>query len=148
MSFVTPRAHMEETGSIELDETHWPLAISTLTGRPTTEMVESYIVRLTKMHMRGERFVCLIFIRLSRPDFAHVTRLGAWTKQNQELSRQWNAGSAIVLGSPAMRFIMSAFYLVAVPPSPTSVFEDEDKAKAWLRRRLTEEKIRIPQYLR
>ncbi len=138
---------MEEAGSIELDESHWPLAISTLVGRPTTEMVEAYVGQLTRMHMRGERFVCLIFIRLSRPDFAHVTRLGAWTKQNQELSRQWNVGSAIVLGSPAMRFIMSAFYLVAVPPSPTSVFEEPEKAKAWLRRRLTEEKIRIPQYL-
>ena len=60
----------------------------------------------------------------------------------------WNAGSAIVLGSPAMRFIMSAFYLVAVPPSPTSLFEEAEKAKAWLRRRLSEEKMRVPEYLR
>jgi hypothetical protein len=76
-----------------------------------------------------------------------VARLGSWAKQNQELSRQWNAGSAIILGSPAMRFIMSAFYLVAVPPSPTAVFEEPEQAKTWLRRRMTEEKMRVPEFL-
>jgi hypothetical protein len=138
---------MEETGSIELDESHWPLVISTLVGRPTTEIVEAFIENLTRVHTKNERFVSLTFMRLSRPDFAHVARLGAWAKHNQELSRRWNAGSAIVLGSPAMRFIMSAFYLVAVPPSPIAVFEEPEQAKAWLRRRLTEEKMRVPDYL-
>jgi hypothetical protein len=138
---------MEETGSIELDESHWPLVIHTLVGRPTTEIVEAFIKRLDKIHAKNERFACLIFIRLNRPDFAHVARLGSWAKQNQELSRRWNAGSAIVLGSPAMRFIMSAFYLVAVPPSPIVVFEEPEQAKSWLRRRMTEEKMRVPPYL-
>jgi hypothetical protein len=110
-------------------------------------MVETLIGALDRIHAKNERFVCLIFIRLSRPDFAHVTRLGSWTKHNQELSRRWNAGSAIVLGSAAMRFIMSAFYLVAVPPSPIVVFEEPEQAKTWLRRRMTEEKLRIPEYL-
>jgi hypothetical protein len=138
---------MEEPGSIEIDESHWPLVIHTLVGRPTTEMVEALIGRLDKIHAKNQRFVCLINIRLNRPDFAHVARLGSWTKSNQELSRRWNAGSAIVLGSPAMRFIMSAFYLVAVPPSPIKVFEEPEQAKTWLRLRMTEEKMRVPEYL-
>ncbi len=132
---------------IHLDKTHWPLAVATLEGRPTADDLESFLRGLDDIHSKGERFFMLTHMRVYRPDMSQVTRMGAWAKNNQERTRRWCAGSAIVLGSPTMRFVISAFYLIAVPPCPMTLFDDPMGARSWLRQKMGEEKMPIPEYL-
>jgi hypothetical protein len=133
---------------IRVDDTQWPLVIITFEGRSDRAALDAWLSRMDEVHSRGKRFVMIAHIQLHSPDFSHIARMGAWTNANKERTRKWCGGVAVVLASPAYRFLVSAYYLVVAPACPMSVFDDAPSAKAWLRQRLVEERLAIPQYLK
>jgi hypothetical protein len=137
----------ESTPSIRVDDTHWPLAICAFEGTPSAEEVDAWLTQMSALHARGDRFVMLTDVAAGRPDFAHVRRIGAWTKRNLDVVRATCAGIAVILESPAQRFLVSAFYLVVTPPCPMTVFDDRPPAAAWLKKRLESEGLAVPAYL-
>jgi hypothetical protein len=135
------------TASILVDDTHWPLATCSFRGTPTADQVDAWLAQMSALHARGDRFVFLVDIATGRPDFGHVRRIGSWAQKNVALVRATCAGTAVILESPAQRFLISAFYLVVTPPSPMSVFDDRPPAAAWLAKKLEAEGLAVPPYL-
>jgi hypothetical protein len=141
-----PSAH-DSTASIRVDDTHWPLALCTFRGTPSGEDVDAWLAQMSALHARDGRFVLLADIAPDRPELGHVQRIGAWAKKNRDLTRAKCAGIAVVLRSPAQRFLISAFYLVVTPPCPMSAFDDEQPAAVWLRKQLELDGLAVPSYL-
>jgi hypothetical protein len=141
-----PSAH-EATSSIRVDDTHWPLVLSSFLGTPTSDEVDAWLIQMSAVYARDGRFVLLADIAPARPDLGHVQRIGAWSKKHRDLTRAKCAGVAVVLRSPALRFVISAFYLVVTLPCPMVVFDDEPPAAVWLRRQLELDGLPVPPYL-
>jgi hypothetical protein len=129
---------------MHVDDAHWPVVVATYEGQQTDDDVEHYIRRMDEVHARGEPFVALTIVRAYAANFAHVKRLGAWTKANDNNLNQLCRGAATVLPSSTARFLISSYFLVFVPPFPMVAFDDVSPAVAWVRRRLVEVGLPVP----
>jgi hypothetical protein len=132
------------TRAMHVDDSHWPVVLGTYDGQQTDDDVEHYIRRMDEMYARRQAFVALTIVRAYAGNFAHVKRLGAWTKANSEASGEWCKGGAVVLPSSAARFLISSFFLVFVPPFPLVAFDDVAPAVAWVRKRLVVVGLPVP----
>jgi hypothetical protein len=137
----------KSVSSIRVDDTHWPLALCTFQGTPGGDEVDSWLAQMGALFARGKRFVLLADVATSRPDLAHLRGIGAWAQKNRASIRATCRGVAVIVKSPWQRFLISAFYLVAPPPCPMSVFDDRRSAVTWLRERLEEDGLAVPRYL-
>jgi hypothetical protein len=129
---------------MHVDVAHWPVVVATYDGQQTDEDVEHYIRRMDEVHARGEPFVALTIVHEYAANFAHVKRLGAWTKETQKNFAHLCKGAATVLPSAPARFLISSFFLIFVPPFPMVAFDEVPPAVAWVRQRLAEAGLPVP----
>jgi hypothetical protein len=130
--------------SIVVDDSHWPVVVSTHDGRQTSADVEHFIQSIDQAHDRRQPFVVLAVVRRFESDLSHVKRLGTWGKNRSHVHSEMCKGVAIVLTSSSARFLVSSFFLIFVPPFPFVSFDDVGPAVAWLRRRLVEVGLPVP----
>jgi hypothetical protein len=130
--------------SIEVDDSHWPVVVSTHDGQQTNADVEHFIECIDRAHDRREPFVVLALVRRFDSNLSHVKRLGTWGKNRSHVHSEMCKGVALVLPSSAARFLVSSFFLIFVPPFPFDSFDDVRPAVAWLRRRLVDVGLPVP----
>jgi hypothetical protein len=131
---------------MELDDSHWPLVVQTFDGQQTDEDVEYFLKRREEICARARPFVVLTYIGDYALNLGHVARLGEALKGDVR-ARELCKGSAILAPSPSFRFVLSSFYLITKIPFPHIVCEDEATAETWLRQRLFEERLPLPDRL-
>jgi hypothetical protein len=131
---------------MDIDDRHWPLVVQTFDGLNTDEDVESFLARKARIYERGAPFVTLTYIGAYAWNVAHVQRMGEAMKSEPQ-SRALCRGCAIIAPSPSFRFVISSFYLIARIPYPHVVCDDLASAESWLRQRLRESHLPIPEYL-
>jgi hypothetical protein len=133
---------------ITVDDTQWPLVVYTFDGDQTDGDIESFLARVGEIHARREPFVTITVIRRYVPNFAHVTRVSLWMKDEREVLRRWCQANAVVTVSAAFRFIISAYRMLANPPNAIVVFDSLPAAEVWMAQRMKQDGLPVPARLR
>ena len=86
---------------------------------------------------RGELFGMITDGRLApAPTALQRKRLAEDAKRNEARLARHMVASAVVVGSPLMKAIVTAVNWLAPPPYPVQVFTDVAPAEVWVRERL------------
>jgi hypothetical protein len=59
-------------------------------------------------------------------------RQGEWLKEHKEVISLYSAGTAIVMTSSVLRFVLATIYLIQPPFVPTEIFATMEQATAWV----------------
>lgn len=133
------------TPEIRIDDRYWPLVVVTFEGAATATSFARFLARMDSYLEKKERHLYLLDGRdgamMGAPERAAQ---GAWLKKNKEELKRYSAGTALVVRSAAVRFVLSAMYLVQAPVTPTETFHTVDDAYAWLEKCAKREGIRLP----
>lgn len=132
-------------GNIRLDDRLWPLVVVVYEGAPTKGVFERYLADMERCFARAEKHGYLLDGRegaMLGPD--ERAAQGAWLKRHKDAARRYSVGTALVVRSAAVRFMLSAIYLVQKPVSPTETFANVDDAHAWLGSVFDGHGLRIP----
>jgi hypothetical protein len=133
-----------EMGAIQLDTTHWPLAVFTCDGKQTDDDVTSFLADLEQLIGREQPYLVRMEVRSYDANFAHVRRIGLWTKDRFEASRRHLAASALVVESEAFRMLLATFFLVVKMPVPFTCVTSREAADAWLREQADKAGLSLP----
>jgi hypothetical protein len=114
-----------------------PSAVITCEGVMDQDDTRRFIDTLDAVLRRNERYVTVFdSTKLSSFRMPDRDKIVQWLHENDaELKKLW-LGSAVVLSSPALRFVISTVLLVSRPPAPIKVFGSSSEAMAWARARL------------
>ncbi len=123
--------------NIRTDKSQWPIIVHTSEGVMGPEDTRVLLDELDQIMARKERHVCVFdSTRLSKFQIGDRDRIVKWMKDNDAALRLYSAGTAAVLASGALRFVISSVLLVYRPASPIKCFAELDPAFAWARERL------------
>jgi hypothetical protein len=131
-------------GAIQLDTTRWPLAHFTCDGKQTDDDVTTFLGDLEKLLGRAQPYLVMMEVRSYDANFGHIKRIGLWTKERFELSKQHLAATALVVDSEAFRMLLATFFLVVKMPVPFTCVTSRAEADAWLREQATKAGLRLP----
>lgn len=127
------------SGTFNLDESRWPIAVLTVEGSLDDAQVDAYVAAGTALLERGEPYVTIIDIRRMGTVSAYSrARQKQWATHYREKLKAWCLGSAFVITSPVLRFVTMTVLLVAPLPMPYSVCKDLDEAMGWAEKRAKE----------
>jgi hypothetical protein len=133
------------TGDIRFDDRHWPLVIVTFRGAAPRPVFDAYLQRMEDYLARAERHCYLLDARegamLGHPE---RSAQGEWLKRHSAELERWSVGTGLVVRSAAVRFVLSAIYLIQAPLTPTETFNTVDDAHRWLQGLMMKEGRRIP----
>jgi hypothetical protein len=133
------------TGTIDIDERHWPLVIITFDGAASGEPFQRYLAGMSQLLARRQPHGYLLDGRQGAMMGPTERALqGEWLKKNKVELKQYSRATALVLRSAAVRFVLSAIYLIQSPVVPTETFGTVDEAHAWLGERFSAEGLRLP----
>ncbi|MCC6875996.1 MAG: hypothetical protein IT378_16935 [Sandaracinaceae bacterium] len=122
-----------------LDE--WPIVVHTTVGIPSEQDVRAFVERADALLLRRERHV-VVFDNSQAGRVPSYLRDASteWLARNRDALERHCAGSALVLRSPALRFVMSTVLLVSSHAVIKEVFGTREEAMAWARRTLAQQK--------
>lgn len=123
--------------SLTTDLSEWPVVVHTTVGIPSMADVEAFIERADEILARRQKHAVVFDNRLSGrvPSYMRQ-RCFEWVKANRGELEQWCAGTALVVQSPALRFLMTTLMLVTAHSLVQEVFKDRESAVEWARRRV------------
>lgn len=131
-------------GDIRVDDRHWPLVVVTFEGAAPRPVFDRFLAQMASFLARKERHCYLLDGREGAMlGTAERSAQGAWLKQNRDALARYSAGTALVIRSAAVRFVLTAIYLIQSPIAPTETFGTVDEAHAWLRSTMAKEGVRI-----
>lgn len=135
----------ENTGSIQIDESRWPLVLITFQGVPSDEVFDEYLAGMRRLLDKKEKHVYLLDGRkgglLSREQ---RIKQGRWLKENKEDIVLYSLGAAVVLNSAVLRFVLTTIFLIQSPLAPQVVVSTMEEGRAWTAERLWIAGLKIP----
>jgi hypothetical protein len=132
-------------GSIRLDDRHWPLVLIVYEGAPSKAVFARYLAEMERCFARREKHGYLLDGREGAMLGAEERNTqGAWLKTHRDVLRTYSVGTGLVVRSAAVRFLISAIYLIQTPVSPTETFGSVDDAHAWLGKIFDQHGLRLP----
>ena len=123
---------------MRVDDRRFPLVYAIMDGKQTDEDLEYYLGQLDALNRRGEPFALVTKISDYAPVLDHARRFGQWSKDNEETTAKYCVGASAVIPSDLIRFMFSAFYLVAKVRFPFVVCKTVEEAEAFCEARLAE----------
>jgi hypothetical protein len=114
----------------------WPLLLLTQQGKTCDRSMESYLLELDSLRLRGRMFAIVLDLRSGEPfSFAQRARQNRWLDEHPEhLNRL--LGIAFVESSWMMRGAMRAAFLARPPTFPFLVTSDIEEGSEWAEARL------------
>jgi hypothetical protein len=119
---------------IIVDDSHWPLVVSTFGGTVTLRELDHYLEGMGSLLASGERSIALVVAEELQPfEFASIRRLALWSQANDPRIRAQSIGVAFVLPSLMTRGLLRAVLWMHPMPQPHAVFSTIEEAMAWVR---------------
>jgi hypothetical protein len=133
-------------GSIRVDDSRFPLVVTTFDGPVSDAEFEDYLQATTKKTLaRQTRNVVIVDASgATRPPASQRKRQAEWLNENQALLKQYNLGTVFVISSALIRGGLTAIFWLAPMPSPTTVLATYSQAVAWAFERLRAAGIQPP----
>jgi hypothetical protein len=117
-----------------IDESNFPMIRIRFTGHKSTDFnFQNYLDETRACYRFGEK-IAIIFdaSRASIPGFAHQKMQANWLKENENLMKDFCAGTAYVIPNSAIRAILRMIFSLQKQPVPFKVFEKEIDAEEWV----------------
>ena len=123
---------------INFDISRWPIIVVTPVGNVTDQSLIDFMDSYMPFVMRKqERYAVVNDLRQqNNMTVKQRRRLTSLMKENEEFLNKYNAGTALVFTSPALKGILQAVFWIFKPDRPIEVFSDLDKALAWAESKL------------
>ena len=118
-----------------IDESLFPIVRIGFTGSKSTDQNFQSYLNQTKACYRHEKKLTLIFdaSNATIPKLSHQKMQANWLKENEELMRNFCAGTAYVIPNAAIRGILKMIFSFQKQPVPYKIFETEPEALAWVK---------------
>lgn len=114
--------------------------IVTFDGAAPRPVFDRFLVKMESYLLRKERHFYLLDGREGAMlGSAERAAQGEWLKRHKPELQRYSAATALVVRSAAVRFMLTAIYLIQAPMIPTETFNTVDDAYAWLRARAEKE---------
>ncbi|QRN97901.1 hypothetical protein JRI60_02115 [Archangium violaceum] len=134
-----PQAPGNESSSVLLDESLWPLVVVRIGRTVTTEDFEAYLSTRSAYLRREEPHLCIFDARqVHMPTAQMRQRYTDWLRDNALQLRHWMLGSAYIIESPAVRMMMSVIRHFAAMTTPFVVTATLTPAVSWAAERFQE----------
>ncbi|MEW5850924.1 MAG: STAS/SEC14 domain-containing protein [Myxococcota bacterium] len=124
-------------GYHHFDTAQWPLAIVTLTGKPTDEQFAAYVRDLSALVKRpGPSAIVVDATQAPQLSPGQRESMGKAIKDHAEDLQLNVRGVAYVFSSALQRFVLSSIFLVGGFPTAHTVVSTREEALAWCRERI------------
>jgi hypothetical protein len=121
------------------DDSRWPRLYLRLAGTLSSQGHEECLAQLSGYLRRGERFVSIVDLtRVGLVPLEQRWRQVEWFEEHEQLMRETNVGTAIILTSPLVRLSISAILYFKRLPLPLAMVATPAEAEAWADARLKE----------
>ncbi|HEY8431226.1 MAG TPA: hypothetical protein VIL20_22760 [Sandaracinaceae bacterium] len=125
------------SGSLTTDESRWPIVIHTTIGVPSEAEVEAFMRRADEILARRAVHAVVFDNSQAGPVPGYMRRSTVeWLSRNREELERYCVGTALVIRSAALRFLMTTVMLVSSHRLEQEVFASLDPAIAWCEQRL------------
>ncbi len=118
-----------------IDESSFPIVSVEFTGSKSTDQnFQSYLDQI-KACYRNKKQLAIIFdaSNASIPGLAHQKMQANWLKENEELMKNFCAGTAYVIPNAAIRGILKMIFSFQKQPVPYKIFEAKQEASNWVK---------------
>ncbi len=130
-------------GTIEIDDSRWPLMWVRFMGAPTDEEFQGYLDTYDTILLRGQRYVILLStdpdMPMTKP--RHAKMQAAWLKERAPELTRLCMGCAFSLPAPVARGVLRAILGIQRLPMPYEVFRDDASAIAWCEEALRRDRM-------
>jgi hypothetical protein len=132
----------------EWNNEYLPVGVYWLYGEITADDIRSYLGEMANRFSRGElRATIVVVDELQKPDRRLLKEFSTFMNEKRELLGRCSLGSATVLRSPLIRFLISSLMLVAPFPMPNRAFDRYSDAVAWITQQLAQGGVALPRPL-
>jgi len=126
-----------------------PLVIFHMEGDLNAAQLKSYLGEVEQLLSSGQKIGSISRTeRLGKVDAQSMKLVADWFKQNASLASERWIGSAIVITSATVRFLLSSLMLLVRMPMPYKAFDSYDAAARWLAGRFRNENLPLPESLK
>jgi hypothetical protein len=117
-----------------IDESSFPIIRIGFTGSKSTDQNFQAYLDQTKICYRHGKPLVIIFdaSKASIPSLSHQKMQANWLKENEELMRNFCAGTAYIIPNAAIRAILKMIFSFQNQPVPYKIFERQAEAEAWV----------------
>jgi hypothetical protein len=123
--------------SIRVEDSRWPLVVVTFDGAPSEEEFSRYLEEMLGLLSRQERHAYVVDARRGTLLPRELRqRQGEWLRENKDEIRRHCLGTAVVINSGVLRFVLTTIYLIQAPVTPTVNFPTLEEATAWAEKQL------------
>ena len=123
---------MTTDNRLHTDDSMWPILIHETIGVPPEADVRRMLTRSDEALARGETYI-VVFDNTHSGSTPKYLRTAAvdWLKANRDALQEHCLGSALVIRSPALRFVMATVLLMTPHTLEQEVFPTRDAALDW-----------------
>lgn len=119
------------------DESRWPIVVHTTIGIPSDAQLDAFMRRADEILARRQPYVVVFDNSQGGRATSYMReRTKEWLKARGPELSQHCLGTALVIRSAALRFVLSTVMFVWPAPVPAEVFGTLEEALAWARSKL------------
>ncbi|MCH6199516.1 STAS/SEC14 domain-containing protein [Aquiflexum sp. LQ15W] len=117
-----------------IDESNFPIIRIRFTGNKSTDQNFQTYLDQTKACYRLEKRLAIIFDASDAaiPSLSHQKMQANWLKENEQLMKEFCAGTAYIIPNAAIRAILKMIFSFQKQPVPYKIFESEPEANTWV----------------
>jgi len=118
-----------------IDESSFPIVKVRFTGNKSTDQNFQFYLDETKACYRSKRTLTLVFdaSNASIPSISHQKMQAQWLKENEELMKNYCAGTAYIIPNTVIRGILKMIFSFQKQPVPYKIFETEPEGLSWVK---------------
>jgi hypothetical protein len=123
-----------------VDQTGFPLITVTFTGEKSSNVnFKAYLKELDDCYFTKQN-LAIVFDASNAviPRFNHQKLQAKWLKENTDLMKQYCKGTAYVIPSKTIQWVLKMIFLLQKQPVPYKVFSTYKEAQLWAWRQLQE----------
>ncbi|NET36517.1 MAG: STAS/SEC14 domain-containing protein [Cyanothece sp. SIO1E1] len=129
---------MESTYAV-IDTQQTPLITIRFTGHAANdESFQQYLDDLEGLY-EAQQPIFLIFNaeKAVLPKLKHQQQQAQWLKEKEDLMRAYCCGTAYVIQSAVIRWVLKAIFALQAQPVPYAIVDTQEAAEAWAEEQLT-----------
>jgi hypothetical protein len=130
--------------SITLDLSQYPVVLTKFDGEQTAAEVEDYIRRMSGVHARGAPYVVVTWLKRFARAQTMTERMGRWVKDTEAVTRRLCAAAGLISQTAALRFGLSAVFLIKPLPCPYRVCGGFAEATTFVREEARKRGLLLP----
>ncbi|MCL6260143.1 STAS/SEC14 domain-containing protein [Aquiflexum sp. TKW24L] len=117
-----------------IDESDFPVIRIRFTGKKSTDQNFQTYLDQTKACYRFAKQLAIIFDASDAaiPSLSHQKMQANWLKENEQLMKDFCAGTAYILPNAVIRAILKMIFSFQKQPVPYKIFESEPEANTWV----------------